>query len=140
MVNDKFRSQLNPYSQGCGCRLPGSGSDLREKKTDPTGWSISYRKYILQITQPYLYRYAKLQYKFAVISGSPSICPASKARSNPGAEKSRIPALNLDQNIHLDPQAWPDWIIRNQGTPNWEIHLITYHRRRFMYSYLQDLL
>ena len=37
-----------------------------------TGWSISYRKYILQITQPSQYRYAKLQYRFAVISGSPS--------------------------------------------------------------------
>ena len=37
-----------------------------------TGWSISYRKYILQITKPSRYRYAKLQYRFAVISGSPS--------------------------------------------------------------------
>ena len=37
-----------------------------------TGWSISYRKYILKITQPSQYRYAKLQYRFAVISGSPS--------------------------------------------------------------------
>ena len=36
------------------------------------GWSKSYRKYILQITQPSQYRYAKLQYRFAVISGSPS--------------------------------------------------------------------
>ena len=42
----------------------------------PTGWSISYRKYILQITQPSQYRYAKLQYRFAVISGSPSIVEA----------------------------------------------------------------
>ena len=32
----------------------------------------SYRKYILQITQPSLYGYAKLQYRFAVTSGSPS--------------------------------------------------------------------
>ena len=32
------------------------------------------RKYILQITQYSQYRYAKLQYRFAVISGSPSIC------------------------------------------------------------------
>ena len=37
-----------------------------------TGWSISYRKYILKITQPSQYRYAKLQFRFAVISGSPS--------------------------------------------------------------------
>ena len=40
--------------------------------TDATEGSISYRKYILQITQPSEYRYAKLQYRFAVISGSPS--------------------------------------------------------------------
>ena len=31
-----------------------------------------YRKYIQQITQPSQYRYAKLQYRFAVTSGSPS--------------------------------------------------------------------
>ena len=39
-----------------------------------TGWSRSYRKCILQITQPSQYRYAKLQYStvFAVTSGSPS--------------------------------------------------------------------
>ena len=34
-----------------------------------TGWSISYRKYILQSTKPAQYRYAKLQYRFAVTSG-----------------------------------------------------------------------
>ena len=33
------------------------------------GWSISYRKYILQITQPSQYRYSKLQYRFAVFLG-----------------------------------------------------------------------
>ena len=33
-----------------------------------TGWSISYRKYILQIMQPSQYRYAKLQFRFAVTS------------------------------------------------------------------------
>ena len=37
-----------------------------------TGWPRSYRKYILQITQPSQYRYTKLQYRFAVTSGSPS--------------------------------------------------------------------
>ena len=31
-----------------------------------TGWPRSYRKYILQITQPSQYGYAKLQYRFAV--------------------------------------------------------------------------
>ena len=39
-----------------------------------TWWPRSYRKYILQITQHSQYRYAKLQYRFAVIYGSPSIC------------------------------------------------------------------
>ena len=38
-----------------------------------TWWPRSYRKYILQITQPSQYRYAKLQYRFAITSGSPSI-------------------------------------------------------------------
>ena len=33
----------------------------------------SYRKYILQVTQPSQYIYANLQYRFAVTSGSPSI-------------------------------------------------------------------
>ena len=37
-----------------------------------TGWPSSYRKYILKITQPSQYRYAKLQYRFVVTSGSPS--------------------------------------------------------------------
>ena len=37
-----------------------------------TGWPRSYRKYILQITQTSQYGYAKLQYRFAVTSGSPS--------------------------------------------------------------------
>ena len=49
------------------------GSD----STVSTGWSISYHKYILQITQPSQYRYAKSQYRFAVISGSPSMFIAS---------------------------------------------------------------
>ena len=38
-----------------------------------TGWPRSYRKYILQITQPSQYIYAKLLYRFTVTSGSPSI-------------------------------------------------------------------
>ena len=42
-----------------------------------TGWPRSYRKYILQITQPSLYGYAKLHYRFAVTSGSPSMVKAS---------------------------------------------------------------
>ena len=37
-----------------------------------TGRPRSYRKYIQQITQPSQYGYAKLQYRFAVTSGSPS--------------------------------------------------------------------
>ena len=51
---------------------------IREKITQPlsailfllfTGWSISYRKYILVIARslPNTYIYAKLQYRFAVI-------------------------------------------------------------------------
>ena len=42
------------------------------KYYNDTGWPRSYRKYIRQITQPSQYRYAQLQYRFAVISGSPS--------------------------------------------------------------------
>ena len=37
-----------------------------------TGWPRSYHKYMLQITQHSQYGYAKLQYRFAVTSGSPS--------------------------------------------------------------------
>ena len=37
-----------------------------------TGWPISYRKYILQITQPSQCKVTKLQYRFVVISGAPS--------------------------------------------------------------------
>ena len=43
-----------------------------------TGWPRSYRKYILQITQPSQYGYAKLQYRFTVTSGWPmssEYCP-----------------------------------------------------------------
>ena len=47
-----------------------------------TRWPRSYRKYILQITQPSQYRYGNLQYRFAVTSGSPStlikFCPTTK--------------------------------------------------------------
>ena len=39
----------------------------------PTERSIYYRKQILQITQPSQYRFAKLQCRYAVTSGSPSI-------------------------------------------------------------------
>ena len=38
-----------------------------------TGWPRSYSKYIFQIAQPSQYRYANLQNRFAVTSGSPSI-------------------------------------------------------------------
>ena len=37
-----------------------------------TGWPRSYCKYMLQITQPSQYGYEKLQYRFAITSGSPS--------------------------------------------------------------------
>ena len=37
-----------------------------------TGRPRSYRKYILKIMQPSQYGYARLQYRFAVTSGSPS--------------------------------------------------------------------
>ena len=47
-----------------------------------TGWPRSYRKYILQITQPSQYVYAKLQYRFAVTSGSPSIFNTNKTFRN----------------------------------------------------------
>ena len=43
-----------------------------------TGWPRSYRKYILQIKQPSQHRYAKLQYRFAVTSGSPSTCVVTR--------------------------------------------------------------
>ena len=46
-----------------------------------TGRPRSYRKYILQISQPSQYRYAKLQYRFAVISGSPSMPVTTYAHS-----------------------------------------------------------
>ena len=36
-------------------------------------WARSYRKYILKITQPSQYGYAKLQYGFVVTSGSLSM-------------------------------------------------------------------
>ena len=39
---------------------------------DTNVWPISYRKYILQITQPSQYGYLKLQYRFAVTSVAPS--------------------------------------------------------------------
>ena len=39
-----------------------------------TGWPRSYRRYLLQISQPSQYGYVKLQYRFAVNSGSPSMC------------------------------------------------------------------
>ena len=45
-----------------------------------TGWPRSYRKYILQITQPSQYGYAKLQYRFAVTSGSSSTSSLSPLR------------------------------------------------------------
>ena len=47
-----------------------------------TGWPRSYRKYILQITQPSQYRCAKLQYMFAVNSGSPSRSPTGHRKKN----------------------------------------------------------
>ena len=66
----------------------GSGSEqvLEETESGPcpgkpdrdptTGSPRSYRngKYMLQITQPFQYKYAKLQYRFAVTSGAPSRC------------------------------------------------------------------
>ena len=43
-----------------------------QKKSLHTGWARRYRKYILQTTQPSQYGYVKLQYRFAVTSGTPS--------------------------------------------------------------------
>ena len=52
---------------------------------------ISYRKYILQITQPSQYRCTQLQYRFTVISEAPSTLSHSKSklqsRSNYTIEK-----------------------------------------------------
>ena len=42
-------------------------------RTQTTKRSIYYRKYVLQITQPSLYRYTQLMYRFAVISEAPSM-------------------------------------------------------------------
>ena len=47
-----------------------------------TGWPRSYRIYQLQITQPSQYGSAKLQYRFAVISGSPSTIYSSTLNRN----------------------------------------------------------
>ena len=41
-------------------------------RTQTTKRSIYYRKYVLQITQPSLYRYTQLMYRFAVISEAPN--------------------------------------------------------------------
>ena len=38
-----------------------------------TGCPISYRQYILKVTQPSQYKYKKIRYRFAVIPRSPSI-------------------------------------------------------------------
>ena len=43
---------------------------------------ISYRKYILQITQPSQYRCTQLQYRFAEISETPSISPAVNVKGS----------------------------------------------------------
>ena len=57
-VNNSFSSSINEKIK----TIHDSKDVLVKKK--------SYRKYILQITQPSQYRYAKLQYRFAVTSGS----------------------------------------------------------------------
>ena len=49
-----------------------SGYYMSAKISTHTGEPRSYRNYILQITQPSKYSYARLQYIFAVTSGSPS--------------------------------------------------------------------
>ena len=56
-----------------------------------TGWPRSYRKYILQITQPSQYGYAKLQYRFAVTSLSPST--SSQFQWRPYGAK--LPAIDV---------------------------------------------
>ena len=74
--------------EGRQLHLPGQGPDQGPRLQVTVMWSRSrihlcpciriqytlprsYRKYILQITQPSQYRYAKLQYRFVVTSGSP---------------------------------------------------------------------
>ena len=52
----------------CGVFLTGD-----HRKNHSTERFISYRKYILQITQPSRYRCTQLQYRFAGISEAPSI-------------------------------------------------------------------
>ena len=61
------------YTQRIRRRWAFNSVTLQSVKTC-TGWPRSYRKYKMQITQPSQYRYAKLQYRFAVTSGSPSTC------------------------------------------------------------------
>ena len=53
--------------------LKSAHKSMNPIQTRYTGWPRSYRKYILQITPPSQYGYAKLQHRFAVTSGSPSI-------------------------------------------------------------------
>ena len=70
---------LNGWTIHCArawIKIPNQTKKIRFKApyTD-TGCPISYRKYILQITQPTKYKYTKLQNRFAVISGAPSMVP-----------------------------------------------------------------
>ena len=67
------------------------GSD----STVSTGWSISYHKSILQITQPSQYRYMQLRYRSAVISGNIKIKIQNKNNSN----RQEILALTSKQQI-----------------------------------------
>ena len=60
--------------------LGASGGEASTKRN--TGWPRSYRKYILQITQHSQYGYAKLQYRFAVTSGSPSTYENEKVNNS----------------------------------------------------------
>ena len=63
-----------------------------------TGCPISYHKYKLQITQPFHYRYVKLQFRFAVISGSPSILSLLWELTSKHSKK-RKKNLNLKHSI-----------------------------------------
>ena len=51
----------------------GNGNGYSSMHVHCTERFISYRKYILQITQPSQYRCTQLQYRFAVITEAPSM-------------------------------------------------------------------
>ena len=74
---EKHIKRLSERERDKGSKIrtkwPKEGKKDGKKRYKCIRWPRSYRKYILQITQPFQSRYAKLQYRFAVTTGSPSI-------------------------------------------------------------------